>query len=401
MGAARGGPLTGRPACFMLQACAMMMPCVLLALVAAASEMPLWMLPGGSDAKLRLIMYEDGSTEPRTWAQVEDLVSQSVRFMDVTDTGEMHAALRPRAGLGVAVPGRLSKERDALVRMLAGKVDPAGMRAFLDDFTAFHTRYFRHQAGVEAADFLQRLLEQIAEGSPMKVTVERVLHADWPQPSLIARVQNPATPDVTDDAERVVISAHLDSTALFLPMLLAAPGADDDGSGCATVLEAFRLLAGHTLDLGRPVEFMFYSAEEAGLLGSQAIVQDYIRRSVPAAVLHIDMDGSSGRADGRQPVIGLIRDNTSPVLSEFMAVLARRYTKLAVADTECGYACSDHASWTAGGYASAALCESRFEDTSKAIHTPMDTVDKLDFAHMGEFVKVALAYALHMSEPAE
>lgn len=60
----------------------------------------------------------------------------------------------------------------------------------------------------------------------------------------------------------------------YLFPLLPAPGADDDGSGSTSILEAFRILAlNGYVPLNGPVEFHWYAAEEGGLLGSQAIAR--------------------------------------------------------------------------------------------------------------------------------
>lgn len=68
--------------------------------------------------------------------------------------------------------------------------------------------------------------------------------------------------------------AHQDSTNL-LPFL-AAPGADDDGSGTTSTLTAFAALVNASfVPSTNPVEFHWYSAEEGGLLGSQAVANDY------------------------------------------------------------------------------------------------------------------------------
>jgi leucyl aminopeptidase len=81
----------------------------------------------------------------------------------------------------------------------------------------------------------------------------------WQQSSIIARI-----PGKTE--KTVVIGAHQDSINLFLPSLLGAPGADDDGSGTVTILEAFRVLVEHLKKTGevleQTVEFHWYSAEE-------------------------------------------------------------------------------------------------------------------------------------------
>ncbi|KAN0086280.1 hypothetical protein V8E55_007414 [Tylopilus felleus] len=60
---------------------------------------------------------------------------------------------------------------------------------------------------------------------------------------------------------RIIIGAHQDSANYAFP-LLPAPGADDDGSGTVTILEAFRALdqAGFKPEL--PVEFHWYAAED-------------------------------------------------------------------------------------------------------------------------------------------
>lgn len=65
-----------------------------------------------------------------------------------------------------------------------------------------------------------------------------------------------------------IIGAHQDSANYLFP-LLPAPGADDDGSGSISILEAFRVLATNGfIPKEGPVEFHWYAAEEGGLLGS-------------------------------------------------------------------------------------------------------------------------------------
>ena len=81
---------------------------------------------------------------------------------------------------------------------------------------------------------------------------------------------------------------------MFLPMLLKAPGADDDGSGTVTILDVFRALVSSKYEPVNDVEFHWYSAEEGGLLGSQAIFAEYERVGVQvAAMLQQDMTGTA------------------------------------------------------------------------------------------------------------
>lgn len=69
-----------------------------------------------------------------------------------------------------------------------------------------------------------------------------------------------------------------------------APGADDDGSGSVNLLEAFRALVTSGFKPTTPVEFHWYSAEEGGLRGSQAIATAYKNAGTQVkGMLQLDM----------------------------------------------------------------------------------------------------------------
>jgi hypothetical protein len=83
-----------------------------------------------------------------------------------------------------------------------------------------------------------------------------------------------------------VVSSHYDSVAI-------GPGADDDTSGTAALLEAARIMAGHPMPA--TIVFASFTGEEAGLLGSR----EFVRRAVEGKVklvgaLNNDMIGWAG-----------------------------------------------------------------------------------------------------------
>ncbi|HET6955763.1 MAG TPA: M20/M25/M40 family metallo-hydrolase [Vicinamibacterales bacterium] len=104
--------------------------------------------------------------------------------------------------------------------------------------------------------------------------------------NVVATLRGTTDPDVI-----YVVSSHYDSVE-------AGPGADDDSSGTAALLEAARVLANHPLPA--TVVFASFTGEEGGLLGSR----EFVRRA-RAANLHIagvlnnDMIGwtNDGRLD--------------------------------------------------------------------------------------------------------
>jgi leucyl aminopeptidase len=143
----------------------------------------------------------------------------------------------------------------------------------------------------------------------------------WGQHSIIATI-----PGKTNST--VVIGAHQDSINLWLPSVLAAPGADDDGSGTVTILEAFRvLLQSEAIASGHhenTLEFHWYSAEEGGLLGSQAIFSAYEKEGRDVkAMLQQDMTGFVTRTvdAGKPESVGVIVDFVDPNLTEFIKVV--------------------------------------------------------------------------------
>jgi hypothetical protein len=85
-----------------------------------------------------------------------------------------------------------------------------------------------------------------------------------PSANVIATLRGTVDPDLI-----YVVSSHFDSVA-------AGPGADDDTSGTAALLEAARILA--DTPLPATVVFASFTGEEAGLLGSR----EFVRRAAAA-----------------------------------------------------------------------------------------------------------------------
>ena len=83
----------------------------------------------------------------------------------------------------------------------------------------------------------------------------------------------------------IVVGAHLDSVGV-------GPGINDNGSGSATILEIAEQMS--KVKPRNQVRFMWFGAEESGLLGSEAYVESLSEQeqSQIAAMLNFDMVGS-------------------------------------------------------------------------------------------------------------
>ncbi|KAF9125411.1 Leucine aminopeptidase 1, partial [Mortierella sp. 14UC] len=214
----------------------------------------------------------------------------------------------------------------------------------------------------------------------------------WDQFSIIVRFEG------TDDTlsnQPVIVGAHQDSVNGWNPLWGRSPGADDDGSGTVTILEVFRSLVGTGFRPNRPVEFHWYSAEEAGLLGSQDVAESYEKKGVEViAMIQNDMTGYAGTRFEKS--YNVITDFVDPDLTELIKVYARAYGDIAVRETKCGYGCSDHASWNKYGYRSAIAMEADFSDISPWIHGSDDDITHVDFDHMKQFAKLSLGFAIEL-----
>jgi hypothetical protein len=99
----------------------------------------------------------------------------------------------------------------------------------------------------------------------------------------------------------IVIGAHYDSiTTNWGSGDVPAPGADDDASGVAALLELARIIGCSEQQPRATIIFVAFSAEEAGRLGSIAFVDTYEFPNgvMPTAMIDLDIIGSSTGPNG-------------------------------------------------------------------------------------------------------
>ena len=126
-----------------------------------------------------------------------------------------------------------------------------------------------------------------------------------------------------------IIGAHPDSVNILFP-LLNAPGADDDGSGTATILEAFRTLVHIGYEpIHGPVEFHWWAGEEAGLLGSQDVAEDYRSRGIKIGGV-LNVDETAFVKVNSTPAINLVEVGATESLNRWVYGLAKEYVDIDV-----------------------------------------------------------------------
>lgn len=285
----------------------------------------------------------------------------------------------------VSMGGRV-KEHPELLESFYQEINSDRILHSLDELTAHYNRASYSTTGYQAALNIKTWMEDLAltsNKSQSEFSYELIPTSRWyQQPSVVAVLGK----DLPGKA--LVISAHMDTTGGG-----RRPGADDDGCGAVTVLETARLLVNSQHQFNRPIYFIWYAAEEEGLVGSKKVVKQVIERKIEIdSVLHLDVIGRRVQAD--DPTMWFLKDYVNLEFTEYLSELAKNQVKVPVDYAVCGYACSDHASWNSAGFVAGAGVESSFDNLNPYIHTPQDTKDNIYVENMVNFTKLALAYAV-------
>jgi photosystem II stability/assembly factor-like uncharacterized protein len=186
--------------------------------------------------------------------------------------------------------------------------------------------------------------------------------------------------------EQVVICGHFDSISED-PVNLA-PGADDNASGTAAVVEAARVTAEYQFE--RTIKFICFSGEEQGLFGSGEYAGD-ARAAGDSIIgaLNFDMIGYVNPAPEDIDIVG---DDRSEWLVDFTVDCAAAYVPslLTRKSINPNQVFSDHASFWKAGYSSFLGIED--ENLSYPFyHTTNDTLGNMTRAFATDVVKMGVA----------
>lgn len=210
------------------------------------------------------------------------------------------------------------------------------------------------------------------------------------QNSIVMTIKGTEKPD-----EIVIVGGHLDSTSR---PVRNAPGADDNAAGMASIAGVIAAIGKTGMTFKRTVQFMGYAAEEVGLQGSKVLAKQYKREGKKVVgVLQLDMTGYNPNTPP-----SIITDHTDKNLNGLVERLNNEFKDLIglgkFSKSRCGYGCSDHASWTAQGFAAAHVFEADKGKHNRKLHTPQDTRDRISDKKMTNFGRFAAAFVVKLAE---
>ena len=193
--------------------------------------------------------------------------------------------------LATASPAPTPRPISAMLEL----IDPAKLNDHMVALASFGSRDARNPNHAKAVAYLK---EQLGAIPGVVVQSHRAAYNGIPLENILAIV-DPLTPAPTGGW--VMICAHYDSISNrspgWNPATSAAPGADDNGTGTAALLEYARVLAQERASLRQRIVLAFFDGEELFFKGSLAYLGSLGTPAPYAAVINIDMVGFNPLAD--------------------------------------------------------------------------------------------------------
>ena len=275
------------------------------------------------------------------------------------------------------------------IAALVAQVDVARVSGWIGDLVNFPTRHTISPYNVDAAEWLR--------GQFQALGYTDVVFHDFKVKSVTRHNVICTKPGKTEPDKYLIVCAHYDSRMKSLgDATSVAPGADDNASGVAALLEMARVL--FSTDTTYSIRFCAFSGEEQGYVGASAYA-DFVKAGGMQIPLLINLDMVGHPEDPAIPTIIVehdirnhVRTNDAPSLAfaNQMTQAAADYTTL---KTTLGpiYS-SDYMPFEYYGY----VCIGAYDgaDAEPFYHTADDTLDKVDMGFCTEVTRMVLATVL-------
>lgn len=295
---------------------------------------------------------------------------------------------RLRAGTTVfeTRPRSMAPATDVRSREIAGEVRAEALHADLSKLVSFPTRHSASPHFRDAADWAAQRLESLG----YRTRIEPVRLPDGSESANV--VASKATP-CEGRCGRVLVTAHLDSVNHGGGVDASAPGADDNASGSAGLLEMARVLAPYSFK--RELTFILFGGEEQGLRGSRQFVARLsaaVREQVKASI-NMDMIGSVNSPNWTVLLEGA---PVSQGVMDALAAAAAAATALVV-QTSLNPFASDHVPFIDEGLPGVLTIEGA-DSANDAIHSGGDTLDRVNPEFAAEVVRMNVAAVVTLAQ---
>ncbi len=331
-------------------------------------------------------------------------------------TFNYNASLQPVPGWAVRVTADDRQPFD--IQQLVDQVDSNSLRNTL----TFIEGIRHYQTGISHLEEVKNYIEGDFRQRGLFTYRQNFSHNGYSAANIIGSL-----PGLKNERILYIVDAHFDSVN-------NSPGADDNGSGMAGVLEATRILSQYRFE--HTIKFIGFDFEESspsfGLTGSRKYVAEGIKSHEQLeGVINFEMIGYYSEEPNSQTAPPLFdtyfpQQHNELVTDSFrgnfltnVADIQSTNLGIAFADAAAQYVPelkvvslvspddlfikpnlmrSDHASFWLGGYEAVMLTDGA-NFRNPYYHTPNDTIGTLNFTFMSRSVKAAIAAAATFAKP--
>jgi len=262
-------------------------------------------------------------------------------------------------------------QESPVIRTLMDSVSVDSLKATIEHLSLYHTRRCDSRFIYDVQDWL------VAQYDNMN-GIDTVMLHDF-------KIDKPGFPEETADnvlaiqwgtktpQEFVVCGAHYDSwnDDGADPDTIRSPGADDNATGVAGILETARILSNYTFD--RSIIYGHWCAEEIGLIGSAAYAHDCAEQDMDI-VGYFNLDMTGYLAEDSDIHINLMFTTRDSLIGQYYINLSRvYYPEMRIWQDWLPWGDSDYSSFNRNGYEAV----HPFEDvraSSPFIHTRSDVL---------------------------
>lgn len=256
----------------------------------------------------------------------------------------------------------------------ADLIDIDNYRRLMDD--ALYTRLGDDRGYGPEHDLARDNIEDEMVAAGLDVELEAFEHGGDTWFNVVGSRVGTSRPD-----EVIVVGAHFDS--------VDNPGADDNATGTALVLELARALG--SIELASTVRFVAFDREEQGKFGSAAFAEDHAAEIV--SVLTADMIGQDHGARGYD----LFSTQASrPLVDRFAAAIDEHGGGLSpFPQTGDNFRFSDHDSFEQLGIPAFVIIEASYGDNSH-YHQATDAIDQfegyIDYEYVEDLLRASAEF---------
>ena len=294
-------------------------------------------------------------------------------------------------------------------------IDPAKMNDHLIALTSVGSRDPRHPGHAKAVAYIKEQLGALAYYG-WTIESQRTVYQGIPLENIFASIEGAtaassgsAIPPPPPATTWVLVSAHYDSTANrtpgWRPAADPAPGADDNATGTAALLEFARVVSITSREqLRSRLVLAFFDGEELFFKGSAAYVASLAKPYKYKAAINLDMVGFNPLADR----LDLLWYTSASAELRDRVLRANQTYGIGVSPLNAQFAADgntimDAAPFGIAGIPSIALCQRYGENDATfpgnyTFHTIADTPDKITNKRLWlKAAKLTLATALELA----